>query len=71
LETQIASDCGCSTALIGNRAKRPGQVAWNYGARRKDCQAKDVSGSNDVLTIDIIMSYHKSAQISSMALEPA
>jgi len=37
----------------------------------KDIQAKEVSRSDYVLTIDILMSYHKSAQISSTALGAA
>lgn len=37
----------------------------------KHSQAKDVSRSNYILTIIILMSYRKSAQISSTALEPA
>jgi len=37
----------------------------------KDSQAKDVSRGNYVQTIVILMSYHKSAQISSTALEAA
>jgi hypothetical protein len=37
----------------------------------KDSQAKDVSRSNYILTLVILMSYHKSGQISSKALEPA
>ena len=36
----------------------------------KDSQAKDVSRSNYILTLVILMSYHKSGQISSKALKP-
>jgi hypothetical protein len=34
-------------------------------------QAKDVSRSNYILILVILMSYHKSGQMSSKALEPA
>jgi hypothetical protein len=37
----------------------------------KDSQAKDMSRSNYIPTLVILMSYHKSGQISSKALEPA
>jgi hypothetical protein len=37
----------------------------------KDSQAKEVSRSDYILNIFILMSYQKSAQISSTALEPA
>jgi hypothetical protein len=37
----------------------------------KDSQAKDVSRSNYMLTLVILMSYHKSGQISSTALKAA
>ena len=37
----------------------------------KESQAKDVSRSNYIIILVILMSYHKSGQISSMALEPA
>ena len=37
----------------------------------KDSQTKDVSRSNYILMMVILMSYHKSPQISSTALEAA
>jgi hypothetical protein len=37
----------------------------------KDSQAKEVSRSNYILIIVILMSYHKSVQTSSTALEAA
>jgi hypothetical protein len=38
---------------------------------RKDSQAKEVSRSNYIIMTIILISYHKSAQISSTALEAA